>query len=529
MTRGYLSLVLHTHLPYVRHPEFEGLFEERWLFEAITECYIPLLRVFDRLADEGIPYRVTVSLSPTLITMLQDPLLQSRYRAHLASLRELADREVDRTREWPDLHELALMYQSIFSDVAEAFEGRYRGDLVSAFGSLQERGYLEIITCGATHGYLPLLQAQPQSVRAQVHVAADTYERAFGRRPKGIWLPECGYFAGLEDHLADAGIRYFIVDSHGIENADVHPHHGLMAPIACANGVAAFGRDRDSSKQVWSAQEGFPGDVDYREYYRDIGYDLDFDYIRPYLLDQKTRVNTGIKYHRITGRGDYKELYRPDWAREKAAIHAGAFMVWRQKQIEHAAVKTDRPPIVVAPFDAELFGHWWFEGPQWIDFLIRKLAFDQQTVDLISPGDYLDRHKVLQKSTPSASSWGYRGYNEYWVNESNDWVLPYMNQAARQMNRIATENREEKDGTLRHRALNQAARSLLLAQASDWPFIMKTGTSVDYANRRVRDHLARFHYLEQSIVQDQIDETHLRALEYMDEIFPEIDYRIYAS
>jgi len=528
MARGYLCFLLHAHLPYVRHPEHDSFLEERWFFEAMTETYIPLINVFDRLLDDGIDFRVTVSLSPPLVSMFQDEFLQTRYLEHAAKLCELAEREVERTRHDGSFGHLAVMYRDMFARTVEVFRNRYGCDLVRAFRKFQEAGVLEIMTSAATHGFLPLLQTEPSAIRAQILTAADSHRRAFGRPARGLWLPECGYYPGVEEVLKEAGVRYFIVESHGMLNASVRPHYGLLAPVACPNGVAAFGRDPESSKQVWSSVEGYPGDVSYREFYRDIGYDLDFNYVKPYLQDEQMRVMTGIKYYRVTGRTDAKEPYRPQQAMERAATHAGNFMFWRERQIEHHAAQMDRPPLLVAPYDAELFGHWWFEGPQWIEFLIRKITFDQQTVKLMTPSEYLASYPVLQKATPSASSWGYRGYNEFWLNGGNDWVYPHLHRAAGLMKDLVALSKARPLGELGERALKQAGRSLLLAQASDWTFIMKTGTSVQYAHQRMRDHLARFHYLERALREGRLDERRLRGLEVMDNIFPDVDPGVFA-
>jgi 1,4-alpha-glucan branching enzyme len=489
---------------------------------------VPLINMFERLMRDGVRFRITMSTSPSLVSMLQDEFLQRRYLAHMARLTELADTEVERTRNDGQFHHLALMYRDMFRDTVDAFVNRYGGDLTRAFQRFQEAGVLEVMACAATHGFLPLLRTETSAVRAQVLTGALCHRRAFGRPAAGIWLPECAYYPGIEEVLKEAGFRYFIVESHGIDNASVRPHYGLFAPIACPNGVAAFGRDPESSKQVWSSVEGYPGDANYREFYRDIGYDLDADYIRPYMRDGRIRVMTGIKYYRITGRGDWKEPYHPDRARERAAEHAGNFMFWRHKQVDYHAAHMDRPPMVVAPYDAELYGHWWFEGPQWLEFLIRKLTFDQDAIELLTPSDYLARHPVLQAATPSASSWGHQGHNAFWLNGGNDWVYPHLHRAARSMREMVRRAQQRPAGDLTRRALKQAARSLLLAQASDWAFIMKTGTCVEYAHRHVRDHLARFHYLEHAVREDRIDERRLRALEAMDNIFPEIDLRAFA-
>lgn len=529
MPRGYLSLVLHGHLPYVRHPEYEEFFEERWLFEAITECYVPLIKACDALVGDGIPFRLSLSLSPTLCAMLQDELLQRRYLRHLEKLVELSHKEVARTASDPRLNALARFYRDWFLDTARIYDARYGRDLVKAFRRFQEAGVLELFTTSATHGYLPLLKTHPRAVEAQVKIGAESFRRCFGRAARGIWVPECAFYPGLETILADSGFKYFFVDSHGILHASVRPHYGLFAPLACENGVAAFGRDPESSRQVWSSHEGYPGDYDYRDFYRDLGFDAAFDYIKPYILDGKTRILTGIKYHRVTGRGDHKELYDPAAARNKAALHASHFLECRRKQVAWHAARMDRPPLVVSPYDAELFGHWWFEGPWFLEYLVRQTTFDQQDIELITPGDYLDRHPVLQRSTPSASSWGWQGYNECWLSGCNEWIYPELHRAARLMTQLATRFRNEPPGSLRERILNQAARSLLLAQASDWPFIMKCGTAVDYANKRVRDQLARFHFLCDAAAQNDIDPRKLMALEYLDKIFPFLDYRLYAE
>jgi 1,4-alpha-glucan branching enzyme len=526
---GYLSLVLHAHLPFVRHPEHPEFFEERWLFEAITECYVPLIRAFNALLRDGVKFRVAVSLSPTLIEMLQDELLQERYLRHMEKLVELSEKEVARTRNDPPFYRLACMHRQWFRETIDIFDRGYKRNLVRAFSRIQEQGVLELLTTAATHGFLPLLKEHPASVRAQLWTAADVYRRNFGREPRGIWLPECAYYPGVEELLQEAGFTYFMVDSHGLLHADVRPHYGLFAPVACENGVAAFGRDPDCSRQVWSSTEGYPGDFDYREFYRDVGFDLPLDYVAPYILDQKTRCFTGVKYHRVTGKGEYKEYYEPDKARNKAALHAGDFLARRRHQIAGQAVLMDRPPLVLAPYDAELFGHWWFEGPQFLDFFIRKAHFDQHDIELITPGDYLARHPVLQRATPSASSWGWQGYNDCWLSGPNEWIYPHLHDAARAMTDLARTHREEPAGTLRDRALRQAARSLLLAQSSDWPFIMKCGTSVQYAERRVRDHLARFHYLCDAVRRQQIDQPRLVALEQLDKVFPHVDYRWFVA
>ncbi len=523
-SKGYLALVLHAHLPFVRHPEYEEFLEEDWLFEAITETYIPLIQIFDGLIRDDIPFRLTLSLSPTLLSMLADPLLRQRYRRYLDRSIELSCKELERTTGHPQENRLAQMYHWRFSQAREIFENKYQNDLIQPFRNFQEAGRLDLITCAATHGFLPLMQ-NPTAIRAQIRIAVDTHERFIGRKPKGIWLPECGYQPGIEDYLREAGLRFFFTDTHGILHASPRPRYGVFAPLYCPNGVAAFGRDVESSRQVWSAKEGYPGDAVYRDYYRDIGFDLDYESIRPYIAATGERKMTGFKYYRITGNGDHKELYNAEHALEKAAEHAGNFMFNREKQVEHLSSLMDRPPIIVAPYDAELFGHWWFEGPEWLNFLIRKIAFDQETLELATPTDYLDRIPENQMATPSASSWGHNGYNEYWLRNKNDWIYRHLHKAAERMVELA--DKHPYANGLLERGLNQAARELLLAQGSDWGFIMSSGTMVDYAVKRTRDHIGRFNRLYEDLMNQSLDEEWLAEIESRDNIFPNLNFRQY--
>jgi 1,4-alpha-glucan branching enzyme len=287
-----------------------------------------------------------------------------------------------------------------------------------------------------------------------------------------------------------------------------------------------FGRDPESSKQVWSSIEGYPGDYDYREFYRDVGFDLDLDYIRPYLHPDGSRISLGIKYYRITGKTDAKAPYVPEWARGKAEIHAGNFIFNREQQIAHLASRMDRPPIVCAPYDAELFGHWWYEGPQWLDFAIRKIASEQQVFRLTTPAEYLEHVPVHQVVTPSSSSWGYQGYHEVWIGGANDWIYPHLHWAAIQMGELARTFPDARGR--RRKALVHAARQLLLAQASDWPFILHAGTVTGYAARRVREHLGNFRRLHEAIIGGRVDPVWLASLEARDGLFPGLDYRLFA-
>lgn len=522
MKPGYLALVLQAHLPFVREPEHERFLEESWLFEAVAECYLPLIHIWEGWQRDGVPARLTLSLSPTLCEMLRDPLLQARCARYLESRLELADKEVHRTRRQPALHALACFYRARFAAWHELYH-RCGGDLVGVFRRFQEQGRLELAPTAATHALLPLLAAHPPSLRAQIRVALDCYRHYFGTEPRGFWLPECAYGAEVEAPLREANLRWFILDTHGVLQAQPPPLFGVYAPVFTPNGIAAFGRDPASARQVWSRAEGYPGDARYRDFYRDAGYDLDFDYVRPYLPSPDHRGFTGLKYHRITGATPDKALYDRAAALRAAAEHAADFLRRRSAELQRLSGLLDRPPIVVCPYDAELFGHWWYEGPEFLDSLVRLACRTPDAPEWITPLDYLKRHPTLQVASPAASSWGEAGYFGPWLSQANHWIQPRLLAAQRRMTELAA--RFERPSALQARALAQAARELLLAQASDWPFLIHAGTSSQYARCRVEQHLTRFLALHEQLTTREIDPAWLERVERQDNIFPQVQWR----
>ena len=544
---GHLALILHAHLPFVRHPEHEHFLEEDWFFEAMTESYIPLLRMMQRLIDERVPFKLTMSITPTLCAMLQDELLCERYVRHLDLLIDLAAREQKRNRNHPQLRELADFYFKIFRETRRFFVEEYKCDLLASFRELRETGVLEIIASAATHGLLPLLQepvvvegadlgapafypSAPRSTptataaRAQILIGRDVFADLFGAEPAGFWLPECGYGPGLDSILQEANIRWFILDAHGLLFGTPRPCRLIYAPCYTPAGLAAFACDRDSSRQVWSAQGGYPGDPAYREFYRDAGFDLSWQHLGP--VGHGTRKFSGIKYHRITGPGDEKELYDPVAAEEVAETQALHFLEERRRQIREVTT-AEFDPIVVVPFDAELFGHWWFEGPRFLEFVIRRAA-NEKDFHLSTPSEYLAANPTQQIIQPAASTWGENGYFEVWLNPSNAWIYPRLHIAARQMSEVAQRYAQE-CGPLADRVLKQLARELLLAQSSDWAFLIKTGTAREYAIKRTIDHLCRFNRLHDQLVANTVDEEFLRECELRDNLFQNVNWRYYSQ
>ena len=523
MPSGYLALILHAHLPFVRHPEHEHFLEEGWLFEAITETYIPLLRIMQRLVDDGVPFKFTMSITPTLCAMLQDGLLRERYVRHLDLLIDLAAREQKRNRKHPKLRELAEFYFDMFLGSRCFFAEQWKCDLLAAFRELQETGTLEIIGCAATHGLLSLIQRQSrEAARAQILIGRDMYVDLFGSDLAGFWLPECAYAPGLELLLQEANIRWVVLDAHGMMFGRPPPRRSIYAPCYTPAGPAAFARDRDSSRQVWSAHEGYPGDPAYREFYRDVGFDLPMEHLGPIARGSKRFA--GVKYYRITGHSEEKELYDREAAEKTVEMHAAHFVKQRRRQLrEISALGFD--PIVVIPFDAELFGHWWFEGPRFLDLVIREAA-KEEGLSLATPSEYLAAHPTQQAIQPAASTWGENGYLAVWLDQSNAWIYPHLHIAIQRMSEAARRHAED-SSPLADRVLKQLARELLLAQSSDWAFLMKTGTAKEYATKRTLDHLSRFNRLHDQFTANHVDEKFLRDCEWRDNLFPNLNWRYY--
>ncbi|HRZ34817.1 MAG TPA: DUF1957 domain-containing protein [Candidatus Paceibacterota bacterium] len=519
---GYLALILHAHLPFVRHPEHERFLEESWLYEAITETYLPLADLIERWREDRLNARLTLTLTPTLCSMLGDPLLQSRYERRLSALIELAEKEVHRTCWDAGCRRLAEAYVDRFTRLRARWHACDR-NLLGVFRALQDQNRIEIVTSAATHAVLPLLRDQPAAMRGQILTARDHYRACFGRDAVGFWLPECAYAPGVEEFLREANLRWFVVDTHGLTNATPRPRYGTYAPVFTPEGLAVFGRDIESARQVWSRNEGYPGDPRYRDFYRDIGFDLDFDYVRPYLPSPDHRGFTGIKYQSITGGKGGKRCYNPADAQRAVTAQAAHFLEARERQLARLAEVMDQPPILMAPYDAELFGHWWHEGLAFLDAVVRGASDRALDFTFVTPTDYLRRHATHQVARPSPSTWGEGGHLRVWLNEENEWIQPHLRVAEQRLTALV--RRYPEPGELVDRALRQAARELVLAQASDWPFILHAGTSPEYAQRRVTGHLGRFQELYDMLMAGAVNEAGLREMEAGDNLFPNLDWR----
>ena len=510
MSNGSVALVLHAHLPYVRSV-VPGSLEEDWFFQALMECYLPLLEVLEQAAaaPASTP-KLTVGLSPTLLSLFSDPDLKQRFPNWLDRRLDLlphAETELAEARD-----HLAGSIQRHKSAWMAC-----DGDLISRFAALQRAEVVDLLTCGATHGYLPLLRNHPETVRGQLRTAVREHHRLIGERPLGIWLPECAYYEGLDQWMRDAGLRYAVLDGHGLLHGRPRPRYGVYAPICSRNGVAFFGRDSEATLPVWSAKDGYPGDPHYREFHRDLGWDLPLEQLSPLGLAAPRPL--GLKLHRVTDHSaplDQKQPYRPAIAAERIRHHASHYLQGRRRQLDQLSSSMSISPLLVAPFDAELFGHWWFEGPSFLAELFQQGPANG--IRFTRLRDVLDGSQQLQLCDPCPSSWGQGGYHNYWLNESNGWIVPEWERAGDAMVQRCSRGVGSEQAM---QWLQQAARELLLAQSSDWSFILRAGTTTELAKERVQRHLGRFWQLMQAIDgTTELPEGWLEEVQLDDRLFP---------
>jgi len=536
--QGQLGLILHAHLPYVRHPEHPRFFEETWLFEAITECYLPLVWRCDAWTRDALPWRLSLTLTPTLCAMLGDPFLEQRYLRHLDSLIELGGKELDRTTLDPVLRPLPeSAVRHLQQCRAIEHPGRW---ILERFRVHSDAGNLEILGCAGTHALLPLLVSEPASLRAQLEVGCASHEQWFGRTPRGFWLPECGWTPELEGPLLDLGVEWIVLESHGVLDGTPTPHTAVFRPVRTPGGLVAVGRDPASARQVWSRSGGYPGDPRYREFHRDLGHDAEWDYVRPHLSTGR-RTFTGFKYHRITGvdvPAESKQPYLPAEAANAVSEHAAHFVSERLRMSREVGAVMGGTPLLVAPYDAELFGHWWHEGPDFLDQVIRRTCEPGSGLELVIPGRLAGGAAMsMSMSMPAASTWGEGGHLGVWLDESNTWMQTPLRRAGWAMRSLADRYSGRPVGAVVDRALRQAGRELLLAQSSDWPFLVRMRTAGEYPAVRIRTHLERFHALSEALSDSDSErmetdsefETRLSAWESLSPIFPWLDWRVWRS
>jgi 1,4-alpha-glucan branching enzyme len=562
MKTGYFTFVLHSHLPYVLgHGKWPHGTD--WLNEAAAETYIPLLMACDRIIEKGISPRFTIGISPVLSEQLAHKSFAGEFNDYLEQKIKAAGddaTEFYRTRQ-NNYHDLARMWEDYYKEIMTFFNDRYNSDLIGAFRLLQDEGHIEIITCAATHGYMPLL-SQDVSNQVQVKMAKASYKRLFGRNPRGIWLPECAYRPsykwsppvkvdglpesykrkGVEEFLSENGIQYFFIDSAMLKGGeaigvyidrfealktlwgvfekqyvprdeDEEKSPQVVYLVGSAEGkmpVGVFTRDPDSSLQVWSGEWGYPGDGNY----------LDF---------HKKRFPGGHRYWKITSaKSDLadKQIYDPSKIEDRIEENSSHFANLVKNTLKGYYDQTGNPGILVAPFDSELFGHWWFEGPGFLERVIEKIGSDNE-IGLTTAGEYYDLAKPSKVISLPEGSWGKGGYHYIWLNEWTEWTWKHIYKDELKMMELA--KRYDNVGELEKRIIAQAGRELMLLSASDWQFLISTWAARDYAENRVAVHHEAFQRLAE--MADRADslsdgeQEYLADLEKRDDLFPDFDPR----
>ncbi|HEX4019885.1 MAG TPA: 1,4-alpha-glucan branching protein domain-containing protein [Acidobacteriaceae bacterium] len=565
---GFLSFTLHSHLPYVvNHGTWPHGLE--WLLEAAAETYLPLLHVIRNLERDGIALKANINLSPILLEQLAHPVFCAEFPQYvqrkIVSARE--DEAYFSQNGEQHFAETARYWEQFFTQALTDFEA-LGGDIVRGFREAQQAGLIEIITCAATHGYFPLLGTD-ESILAQVRTGVATHEHHIGRKPRGIWLPECAYRPaghwnfpvvpqgsdkpwhgydriGVEDALGQSGIDFFFVDTHLVEESVMFTPYelraggavGVAAALAVETGmshrslykpyyadgphahqhpVAIFPRDPRTGLQVWSGDTGYPGD----------SYYLDF---------HKKRWPGGHRYWQVThAKIDmaFKTPYYPEKAAARTRDHAEHFVT-----LVYEALKPSFgdavPPILTAPFDAELFGHWWFEGPMWLEHVARVIARKDVPIALTTASEYLDKYPAAGYLALEEGSWGKNGTNEVWLNPDTRWTWRHIYPAEASV-REAAASTQWRGNPLGTRILKQLCRELLLLESSDWQFLITTESARDYAEERFLEHLESFRSTEEtwrsflatgSISEDQ--DVALAAIEKQDSIFADIDPSLWA-
>ncbi|MGE5396815.1 MAG: 1,4-alpha-glucan branching protein domain-containing protein [Chitinophagales bacterium] len=519
--KARLILVLHSHIPYVMR-QGRWPFGEVWLFEAMAETYIPFIRSWARLLQEGYRVPLTISMSPTLLEQLASPYIQEGFIKYLKEREDMATTEEKHflASGQKELASLANFYRCFYRDVRRDYVLDFDCDIIKIIKSFKDRVPLEVIATAGTHAYLPLLKDH-DSLERQITRGIETFTKQLGTPPAGFWLPECGYYQGLEDILARCGIRYFFVDSHAIEGGKPPQVYSEMEELVddqvddfAETGlstfrgyrikdkdIAVFGRNAMISHQVWSKHWGYPGDAAYREFH-------------------KTSEKSGFKYWKVTDRKSdmgTKTFYDADEARIKAKEHAAHFNRVLTNSAREAIKLGFRSPLIVGCYDTELFGHWWWEGVDWIEEVMRLIAHNEE-LEQVLPSTILQSWDKMPEAQVFESSWGMGGKHFGWHNNETNWMWETIKLAREEYKSIQGSCENE----LVIEAASQAEKELMLMESSDWFFMVTNNHTQDYAVTRFFDHYARLVRLTDMVKRNQFspeDITWMRDIEKEDQLF----------
>lgn len=524
MNKGYLNFILTAHLPYLYHPDDQSHFEQRWLYESICESYLPLIETLFRASRLRKRVMITLSLSPPLCAMLADRNLMRGFESYMKNQIDLARHEIRKNRMNPPLLRLSKMYHERYLHILRFFIDDCGKDILGTFRTLSDDGVLTIITSSATHAYLPLLADYPGAQNAQIKGGLEIFRRTTGLSSSGFWLPECGYFPGVESVLAHAGVKYSILDSHGLVFAKPCPSVSVYRPVCDPSGLLWCGRDSATSALIWSAESGYPAECEYRDFFDDLAYSLPEADVIKFIHPGSIRFPSGIKYKSISGTAE-KSFYDPVAAANKARQHARHFMNEISGLSRRVFSLKGKEPVITAAFDAELFGHWWHEGCLWLDELF-TLFSGRRDIVLTSIDRIRLRKDSLEIVSPAASSWGEGGYSATWLNERNDQLLISMLDATETVTSLVRDfgDRALTD-PLTGRALNAAVREMLMLQASDWGFLLDRGVSEPYILKRTEAHSYRIDVISEMVRARNVSEGFLDDIPRKEGKFESVDFR----
>ncbi len=535
--KKYFCLVLHSHIPYTKRAGVWP-FGEEWVLEGMLETYIPLLEMLEGIAASGKKIKITVGITPVLAEQLADEYFKSRFLTYARDKLKRAQDDINRFNRsrQEQLESLARFYKKLFEKRLNYFE-RISGDLIGGFSRMQKERRLEVITSAATHSYLPLL-SRDSSISAQIKVGVESYKKHFGAEPDGIWLPECayrpaynveGYYKkGIDEFLAENNLKYFFVDSHAIEGGETSRYIGTDINVVkpetmrttfnsyvLKSGVYVLGRNKKVGMLVWSSEWGYPGDGNYREFHK------------------KDSVS-GMQYWKITSQKTdlgAKELYIPEIAAARVEENSEHFKEKIRELLSDFSKNKEKSLVVIAPYDTELYGHWWFEGIDWLRRTLKKILLSG--INILSVNDYLNSCKSDLMIELPESSWGDGGGHYVWLNKDTRWMWEIIHKSEKLLEKTISDYEDKRipnNEPLRKKTLDQILREKLLLESSDWPFLVSTWQAREYSEKRFLSHYNRFLTLSDIMYKKSItraDEQILESISANDSLFPDIDYRYF--
>jgi len=550
---GAFCMVLHSHIPFCRK---SGVwpFGEEWVFEGITETYLPLLNIMYELKEKKIPPKFTISFSPVLMEQLSDEYMLKRYEEYINERIEIAKRDIYRfssTEKNGALLFLSEYYKNNFINLRSDFYNKYEGNILKHFAELQDAGLIEIITTAATHPYLPLL-SRDSSIYSQIKLGIETYKKHFHCPPKGFWLPECGYRPqyfknvtanesyykpAIDEFLVKEGIKYTIVDSYAVEGEEsfwggkcdnlynyalsgeersksFSINNSSYLPYMLPSGCMVVARNKVAGLQVWSSEYGYSCDGNYRDFY-------------------KRDPSSGLQYWKITDKSLpelFKEVYQPENTKTRVDENAYHFNILVENLLKEFRKSNNEYGLVLTAFDTELFGHWWYEGIEWLKLVVEKM-FLNPFLHQLTVSEFLAHKTPTKKIELPESSWGPGNDSHLWYNKDTEWMFRHIEKCELLLEDLLARYNFAKPGDELYAALAQLARELLLLEASDWQFLIATKSGTEYATQRFITHYQRFIRLYEGIVNNEYTtqefKYYLLEVQSIDNLFPDIEPYIF--